>query len=140
MTALQDPATAFAADIIDLAGFRGVAAARPPADAPARDPGDHDPVVVRFAEAAARHRPPRGAPVEPSAEVALLSACEQLVASFRVMHEAVIELVVSCRDLDDATSRTQAGTEDVMLGLAVLTTATERFQQQLSSTVGTAFR
>jgi hypothetical protein len=133
MTALHD-ATAFDADIIDLAGFRRAAATREPVAA-----ADQDPVVVSFADAVARHRPSR-APIEPGADVALLSACEQLVASFRVMHEAVIELVVSCRELDDPASRTQAGTEDVMLGLAVLSTATERFQQQLSSTVGTAFR
>jgi hypothetical protein len=135
MTALHDPATAFDADIIDLAGFRRAAATREPVAAAA----DQDPVVVSFADAVARHRPPR-APIEPSADVALLTACEQLVASFRVMHEAVIELVVSCRELDDPASRSQAGAEDVMLGLAVLSTATERFQQQLSSTVGTAFR
>ena len=136
MTALHDP-TELPPQIVDLAGFRRAAAARERTSAApeSADASAADSVVVRFAEAARRLRPAACAD-----GFELLPACEALITTFRTMHEAVIELVVSCRELETAPARKPASTEDVMLGLAILSTATERFQQQLSGTIDSAFR
>ncbi|MBI3516235.1 MAG: hypothetical protein HY060_19560 [Proteobacteria bacterium] len=141
MTALHDPTTKLQPQIVDLAGFRRAATARDRVTAaPAgADAPPVDTVVVQFADAARRLRP-HGAPATGADGFELLPACEHLVTSFRTMHEAVIELVVSCRELETAPARKPASTEDVMLGLAILSTATERFQQQLAATIDSAFR
>ena len=138
MTALQDPTTELQPQIVELAGFRRAGTARETtADNAEATPADS--VVVAFADAARRLRP-RGGPTAGADGFEILPACEQLVASFRVMHEAVIELVVSCRELETAPARQPASAEDIMLNLAILSTATERFQQQLSGTIDSAFR
>ncbi len=134
MTALHDPAAKRAPDVVDLGGFRD---ARGSTDAPAPAPtdrGDATNNVVAFPAAAIRpRRNGSKADFDPQ------RACEQLVRRFRVMHEAMIELIVSCRDAEPGTVASGETTE-VMINLATLSMSTERFQEQLAKTVAAAFR
>ena len=97
-------------------------------------------MVVAFPVTPARPAPvqaPSGNAGRAASELSV--ACALLVDSFRAMHAAVTELQESCRVLDTNAGEIhdQAGT--VLIGIAQLSTTTERFQDQLDATIDAAF-
>jgi len=148
MTALHDPATEpSASTIVDFVGFRHArrTVGAPPAEpiaAPAPVPHGENvlafPIVPRHQPVARNSRRKAGEPAAFDAH----EACERLVERFRIMHEAMVELVVACRNAPpDSPGPVSADeTSEVMINLATLSMSTERFQEQLGETVAAAFR
>ena len=149
MTALHDPATPPSASIVDLIEVRQArgTGATPEARS-ASDPvqAPHGENILAFPIVPQRRTAPRS--VRRKARKPEVfdprEACEQLVQQFRVMHEAMVELVVACRNAPPDARGAALGAGDdaseVMLNLATLSMSTERFQEQLGETVAAAFR
>ena len=144
MAALHDPAIDSASDsaacVVDFARFRD---ARPapaeaverPAASPVADTVVAFPVeMVRPPKLRARPAQSAGLPGFDAQQ-----ACEQLVQRFRVMHEAMIELIVTCQDLEANAARDSDETSDLMVNLAMLSMSTERFHDELTAAVDGAF-
>lgn len=149
MTALHDPVTPPSASIVDLIEVRqarATGAVAGPRSASDPVPAPHGENILAFPIV------PRCRPVPRSARRKAREpevfdpreACEQLVQRFRVMHEAMVELVVACRNASPEAHADAHGAADdaseVMLNLATLSMSTERFQEQLGETVTAAFR
>ena len=141
MTALHDPALDPGASVVDFGGVlrarRGAGPDRPdraPAD---RDTGAGDNIVA-FPAAAARP-PRRRAARADFGDFDPVQACETLVERFRTMHEALIDLVVTCRDFE-ATGGALGDASELLVNLATLSMSTDRFQEQLVVAVDGAFR
>jgi hypothetical protein len=121
-------------EIIDFVAFRRAIPTRGATPATHADaevvafPAPHKRPVIGKAESAA---------VQAASELSV--ACALLVESFRAMHTAVSELQESCRVLDSNAGemRDQAGA--VLIGIAQLSSSTERFQDQLDATIDAAF-
>jgi hypothetical protein len=134
MAALKDPVPTRSASIIEFAAFRRAA---PAAGETAGHTVEAAPVVVAFPGAArpAKRAAPAAADVAAAAD--LRHACEALVERFRTMHEAMIELIVTCRELDE--SRAWAfETSRILMDIAALSSTSERFQTQLAATFDSA--
>jgi hypothetical protein len=148
MTALHDPALDPGASIVDFCGVlraraaaAGLDAAPPRAAANDLDSPDN---IVAF-PAAATARPPlrqqSRAAIEPDlGDFDPVKACEDLVERFRTMHEALIDLVVTCRDFETAGNGTLGDASELLVNLATLSMSTDRFQEQLVVAVDGAFR
>jgi hypothetical protein len=127
-------------EIIDFVAFRGAVPRRstPDAKAPAAA------VIVAFPAARARpvphtvpHTVPGGNATHEASDLSV--ACALLVDSFRAMHEAVTELQESCRVLDSNADDMHDQAGAVLIGIAQLSSTTERFQDRLDATIDAAF-
>jgi hypothetical protein len=144
MTALQDPALDPGASIVDFAGFlrarRSAGASTLPASAtPAADDGPVIDNIVAFPSTAVRPSPRRAGGVD-LGDFDPVQACEALVERFRTMHEALIDLVVTCRDFEAAGSGALGDASELLVNLATLSMSADRFQEQLVVAVDGAFR
>jgi len=140
MYAVPDRQTEHRLEIIDFVAFRG-AVPRREATAAGNSSAPADAVIVAFPSERMRQQPdtlPEGRAVQAASELSI--ACTLLVESFRAMHEAVAELQESCRVLDDNAGEIQDQAGTVLIGIAALSTITERFQSQLDATIDAAFR
>ena len=136
MNALPEPRSAPVPEIIDFVAFRRAVPAR---DLP-RDHGDAE--IVAFpsrlpGRAGAPKRIETGAATAAASELSV--ACALLVESFRAMHAAVSELQESCKVLDTNAGEVREQTGAVLIGIAQLSSSTERFQDQLDATIDAAF-
>lgn len=142
MKAVLNHQTAPVPEIIDFVAFRGAVPRRPTTDAQASTPDapHEDAVIVAFPAARARQVPtaaPGGNAAQAASELSV--ACALLVESFRAMHQAVNELQESCRVLDSNAGDMQDQAGAVLIGIAQLSSSTERFQDQLDATIDAAF-
>ena len=145
MAALHDPAIDRPSDpeasVVDFARFRAARqAAGEPAERPVAPPDATDRVIT-FPVELARPPQPRTRPSRSpgAAGFDAQQACEQLVQRFRVMHEAMIELIVTCQELETAAAREAEETSELMVNLAMLSMSTERFHDELTAAVDGAF-
>lgn len=132
MNALPEPRSEPVPEIIDFVAFRRAV--------PMRDlPHDHgDAEIVAFpTRAGAPRRPETGGAAAAASELSV--ACALLVESFRAMHAAVAELQESCKVLDTNAGEVREQTGAVLIGIAQLSSSTERFQHQLDATIDAAF-
>jgi len=133
MNALPDTRSDPVPEIIDFVAFRRAIPMR------AAPTTDHDAEIVAFP--ARYKRPVLGRPESVAVHAAseLSVACALLVESFRQMHTAVAELQESCRVLDSNAGEVRDQASAVLVGIAHLSTSTERFQDQLDATIDAAF-
>jgi hypothetical protein len=135
MNAMLNQQTAPAPEIIDFVAFRDALPRRAATDAP-----HGDVVIVAFPAARTPSKPdttPAGRAVLAAAE--LSAACALLVESFHAMHVAVTDLQETCRMLDSNVGEIHDQAGAVLIGIAQLSSTTERFQNQLDATIDAAF-
>jgi len=129
-------------EIIDFVAFRGALPRRGATDARAQASGaDRRGAVIVAFPAARAPLASNGAPKANAARAAseLSVACALLVESFRAMHAAVNELQETCRVLDSNAGEIHDQAGAVLIGIAQLSTTTERFQDQLDAIIDAAF-
>jgi hypothetical protein len=132
MNALPDPRSEPIPEIIDFVAFRRAI--------PMRSTTDHgNAEVVAFPARAPRLAVAKSDNAAVQAASELSVACALLVESFRAMHSAVTELQESCRVLDSNAGEMRDQASAVLIGIAQLSTSTERFQDQLDATIDAAF-
>jgi hypothetical protein len=135
MNAMLNQQTVPAPEIIDFVAFRDALPRRAATDVPRGDA-----VIVAFPAARTPSKPdmiPAGSAVVAAAE--LSAACALLVESFRAMHVAVTDLQETCRVLDSGAGEIHDQAGAVLIGIAQLSSTTERFQNQLDATIDAAF-
>jgi len=98
-------------------------------------------MIVAFPAARTPPKPdpmPTGRAVLAASE--LSTACALLVESFRAMQVAVADLQETCRVLDSDAGEIHDQAGAVLIGIAQLSSTTERFQDQLDAIIDAAFR